>query len=145
MNNPADQNTPKWIGPLMLGLSIFIAFQKTSAGVPQWIGYVAALSFFLAGIAATEMAFGTNQLANIVGPLMMACLAIIPTWIAFGPGERHCSGGLSVLGFGWHQQNTGETECRVVFGFAAILIWTLLIWGIRYTMAGKKNRKNIKS
>ena len=136
-----NQNVPKWLGPLLMGLAIFIVFQKTSPGVPQWTGYTAALSFFLAGIAVTEMAFGTNQLANIVGPLIVACLAIIPTWIAFGPGERHCSGGLSILGFGLHQQNAGEMECRIVFGFAALLLWMLLIGGIWYTIAAKKNQK----
>ena len=139
MNDSKNPTAPKWLGPIIMALSVFIAFQKTSQGVPQWIGYVACLSFFLAGIAVTGIAFGRPQIANILGPFLVVCLAVIPSWIAFGPGERHCSGGISFLGSALGWGNAGDTECRIVFGISAVLMWVLLIWGIWYTMTHRKS------
>lgn len=138
MNTPTNQTPPKWLGPLMMAIALFIVFQKTSAGVPQWIGTVAALCIFLGGFTATEIALGYPQIANFMGPVLVVCLAIIPTWIAFGPGDRHCSGGLSILGFLVHQPNAGQIECRIAFGFGAVMMWAIFIFGVWYTLNNKK-------
>lgn len=122
----------------MMAIALFILFQKTSEGVPQWIGMVAAFCIFLGGFAATGIAFGYPQVGNFMGPAIIACMAIIPTWIAFGPGDRQCSGGLSILGFLFHRPTIGQIECRIAFGFGAVLMWGMLIFGIWYTLANKK-------
>ena len=127
------------MGPLFMALAFFISFQKTSSGVPQWIGWLAALIFLLGGVAATGIAFGHPEISNLLGPMIIFAMAIIPTWIAFGPGPRHCSGGFSFLGLLFHQENTGDIECRIAFGFGALLLWGMLIAAAWYTLTHRKN------
>ena len=125
----------------MMALAIAIAvYGQPSSGVPHWIAYVACLAIFLGGITTTGIAFGVPQISSYLGPALVVCLAIIPTWIAFGPGERHCSGGLSFLGF-TVTHGGGGTECRVVFGFAAVLIWVMFAAGAVQVFS-KKNPTN---
>jgi hypothetical protein len=56
-----QQSIPKWVGPVVIDAAILMAvLGKPSAGVPQWVAYVACAVFLLAGIAK---------------------------WIGFAPGE----------------------------------------------------------
>ena len=132
-NDP--QKPPLWMGPGFMLLALVIAFQHTSPGVPQWIGYATALATFLGGIAVTGIAFGMPEISNSLGPAIIAVMAIIPTWISIGPGERHCSGGLSFLGFSL--THGGDVECRVAFGFGALMLWAMLGAGL-WSMCKKK-------
>ncbi len=130
--SPSDsQKAPLWMGPCFMLLALVIAFQHTSPGVPQWIGYAAALATFLGGLAATGIAFGFPEISNYLGPAIIAVMAVIPTWISFGPGPRHCSGGLSLFGFSL--THGGDVECRVAFGFGAVMLWAMLgagLWSV---------------
>jgi hypothetical protein len=56
--------------------------------------------------------------------MIVSGLGSLFTWVAFGAGDRHCTG--SATGFGAF--NPGDTVCRGAFGFGAILIWVALIW-----------------
>lgn len=45
---------------------------------------------------------------------LLAVMTVIPGWIAFGPGERHCTSSASVP--------LAEFTCRIAFGAGAILM-----------------------
>ncbi len=104
------------------------------------LGGLYSLRCFCSGgpLAISAPAFGYPGLSRYLGPLLIACMTVIPTWIAFGPGPRHCSGGLSFLGIFFRSSAPGDTECRVVFGGAAVLMWVLLIWATVRLVCGKK-------
>ena len=140
MTQSNDQNVPKWLGPLLIVGSILMAlYGKPSQGVPHWIGYVASLAFTLAGLSLMAIAFGHPEYNNTIGPMIILVMAVIPTWIAFGPGERHCSGGFSFAGFGVHgQARTSDLSCRIVFGIGAVMIWGMFLAGIYQLVKGKK-------
>lgn len=62
--------------------------------------------------------------------LLIGCMALIATWIAFGPGEREFSGGISLgpLAIGG---STAPSLGRIVFGLSAVLLWALLAYVIQ--------------
>ena len=135
---PGIPGIPKWLGPLLMAGAVLMAlYGKPSPGVPHWIAYLACAAVFLGGVAATAIASGRPEINNYLGPVLIVLLLIIPTWIGFGPGERRCSGGLSFMGFSfWHL--APGTECRVVFGGAAVLLWLGFIVTIVSVLRGKK-------
>ena len=133
-----NQTAPKWVGPLLMaGAVLIVMYGEPSAGVPHWVAYTACAAIFLGGVAVTAIAFGRPEINNYLGPALFALLLIIPTWIGFGPGERHCGGGFSFMGFSfWHL--APGLECRIVFGGAAVLMWLGFIAAMAYTLRGKK-------
>ncbi len=61
----------------------------------------------------------------------IACgLAVLFTWVAFGPGPRHFSMSVDGLFFA----GSHETGGRVAFGFCAVLGWLIVALGIRATL-----------
>ena len=137
----ATQPPPKWLGPLIMAGSVLIArYGAPSPGVPHWIAYTACLTFFLGGLAVMAIAYDRPGLNNYLGPAIMVCLAIIPTWIGFGPGERHCSGGMSFFGLSLHLSFLpSDFGCRAAFGAGAILIWLLLVFVAVQAVRGKQD------
>lgn len=109
----------------------------TADPAPSWMGWLICAMFVGAGLIVTargvlnvsdasgdfpQSAPRWLRLANRTIGFGIACgLAMMFTWVAFGPGPRHFSIGLDGLwlrGFG-----SGETLGRVAFGFGAILTW----------------------
>jgi hypothetical protein len=108
---------------------------------PAWMGWLIGLMFVSAGfIAIMRGVVGANdndgnlpasapramRLANDTIGIGIACgLAMLFSWVAFGPGPRHFSisigfGGLWMRGLGG-----GDMMGRVAFGFGAILAWCI--------------------
>ncbi|MGE0563279.1 MAG: hypothetical protein AB7O50_02075 [Pseudolabrys sp.] len=76
-----------------------------------------------------DTARGVVALAYLCGNLVVASLAMIGTWIAFGGGSRAFSiAGPFVSG------SLGETIGRTIFGIAAIVTWLALIVMIRVSI-----------
>ncbi|RMF45889.1 MAG: hypothetical protein D6755_07350 [Anaerolineae bacterium] len=95
----------------------------------MWGGLMVAFQ----GLKATP--FGETPLYrllnNLMGWILLMLLAIPFNWVAFGPGERHFTGGVSLpfISFG---SRPSETSGRILFGCVAggmdlVLLWMLLL------------------
>jgi hypothetical protein len=131
-------------GLLAAALGLFIGLSSLGiipgsrvAGGERWIGLVAGLAFVLGGIAVViqtcahaapdgELPAGTSVWVRAALFLMalaiVASLAAIGTWVAFGTGSREFSGPIPFLP-AWLNESIGRT----VFGFGAVLTWIFLI------------------
>jgi hypothetical protein len=108
--------------------------QAVSDGTPPWVGVAAGLTFVMCGLAMIvgygiaggaapdgDLLPGTPVFVRLVqtglGLGIVAMLASIASWIAFGPGVRHFTGtGLFIGGV------VGETVGRV----GAVLAWAVM-------------------
>ena|SRR5215831_2438255 len=94
----------------------------------NWMFVPAASLFLFAGVQLM-LPPGRVALRHLFGALLMTAFAITFDWVAFGPGERHFTGGLSVgfLAIGLH---SGEWLGRAVFGIPAVITTgvALLMW-----------------
>lgn len=109
----------------------------------HWVGVCIGLMFALAGGAIVldyAIAGGTDANGNllpgtpyamrvlqyVLGFGIMACMTATFSWVAFGSGPRHFSGGFAVpfLAVGGP---VGETGGRIAFGAAAVVMWGVLI------------------
>src|SRR6185312_2312874 len=88
----------------------------------------AALAFVFAG---TLLALPPERKAvtRLFGALLITCFAVTFDWIAFGPGERHFSGGISLGGLGIGAR-PGEIFGRAMFGIGAVIadIVAVALW-----------------
>lgn len=89
---------------------------------PPWLGVVAGGIFFLLGLAL--LAPRQRVLAALLPVGMIAGLAAIGNWIAFGAGTRECT--TSISGFFF---DSGDLECRIAFGVGALMLDSMLLWG----------------
>ena len=66
-------------------------------------------------------------LKSTLGFLVFISLAAIGNWIAFGVGERVCTGSISFLGFINDGQHS-DIGCRIPFGLGAVIMDAFLIY-----------------
>lgn len=86
---------------------------------PPWLGFAAGGIFVAAGLAVS--AGSRWPLANgVFAVLTLAGLAAIGNWIAFGAGERACSGSIS-LPWLWSEADLSGLGCRIPFGLGALI------------------------
>jgi hypothetical protein len=133
-----------FFGLLAAALGAFIMLSALGILVPsrategeRWIGGIAGLVFVLGGIAVVLQTWAANgpspegdlpsgtplwlrAVYYIIVLTVVASLATIATWVAFGPGERQFTGNLVM------PQWLNETAGRALFGFGAILCWLIL-------------------
>jgi hypothetical protein len=125
--------------PLLAALGILPPAQHVADPAPSWMGWLIGLMFTSAGIIVVmKGAFGyeaNGALASraprllrvvhdLLGVVIVCSLALLFTWVAFGPGVRHFSvwsGGTSMPTSG-----TGDLMGRAAFGFGAVLIWCVV-------------------
>jgi hypothetical protein len=120
------------MGPAFMAMAVCIgAFGKPVPGTPVAIVWLACTLFFLAGVALSAQRAGRTGITRLVAPLIVLCLALVVTWVAFGPGERHCS---SSIGFAGIASRSADSSCRGPFGIGAVLLWLLLAWGLWRTV-----------
>lgn len=117
-----------------LGLFPFLAafdigpLHRRDINGPPWLGAVAGGMFILSGLAvAAGEERHDHPLFHLITLAMVAGLAAMANWIAFGPGPRQCSGGFTAFLFTSTRQ-AAEFECRLAFGIAAGLMDGLLAW-----------------
>lgn len=127
--------------PVLAGLGVLPAHRCAADSAPAWIGVCIGLAFFLAGLVllSDAVAGGTGtdgqlrddapgwirRFQSVMGLAIAATLATITSWVAFGPGERHFSMSIS-LPFIAAGKAGSDTLGRWVFGFGAVLIWTVI-------------------
>jgi len=106
------------IFPMLAAFDIGPLSQEDING-PPWLGFVAGGIFAAAGLSI--MAGTRSSLAaNLFGLLSLAGLAMIGNWIAFGAGERACSGSIS-LPLMWSESDFSGLGCRIPFGLGALI------------------------
>lgn len=91
---------------------------------PPWLGFVAGGIFVAAGFAI--MFRHKPFISQLMGFLIIAGLAAIGNWIAFGVGERVCSGNFDLFGFINESEHSG-LACRIPFGFGAVIMDAILL------------------
>ncbi len=99
---------------------------------PPWLGFVAGGTFVAAGlsiIAGPRAAL----LGSLFAVLALAGLAALGNWVAFGAGERVCSGSLS-LPWLWGESDFSGLACRIPFGLGALITDAFLCWMIVATL-----------
>lgn len=109
----------------------------------HWVGVCAGAAFAFAGgaiIVDYTVAGGTDANGNLpagtpywarvlqylFGLGIVSTMTAMFTWVAFGSGPRHFSGGFALPFVAWSGA-TGETSGRVAFGAAAVLLWAMLV------------------
>jgi hypothetical protein len=133
------------LGGLTTGMGLMIVgvaggivpVDPTTVYAPMWIIFTAGGMFTLVGLwMATAGTPVGDALNRVVGPVVLVGLLSILHWVAFGPGIRQCSGGIS-LPFLSTWGATGDLQCRLAFGYGALLFdgliggATLSSWGER--------------
>ena len=128
----SGQPAPLWFTAIFVGAGLFIALiaggvipvDPDSIHAPRWVLGAAGMVFMIGGVMAA--AGPTNpRLNDVLAGTLIACMASIATWIAFGPGEREFTGGLSLGPLSlWGE--SGPSTGRIAFGFSAILLWALV-------------------
>ncbi|MCM2306817.1 MAG: hypothetical protein NDI91_05020 [Sulfuritalea sp.] len=99
---------------------------------PPWLGFVAGGIFVATGLAiiAGPRAPLVNSLFAV---LALAGLAALGNWVAFGAGERACSGSLA-LPWLWGEGDFSGLACRIPFGVGAVITDAFLCWMIVATL-----------
>ena len=118
---------------------------------PRWIAALAGIVFLLGGLKVSIMDPRFDYFRDtkifaiaeyfIIG-LMLTSFAIIPTWIAFGPGERQFEGGISIPFLSvWFGPNANLG--RIAFGFSSIvmIVFSIVYWGKGFVDLAKMFRQ----
>lgn len=126
--------------PMIAALGMFPDLEAQMKA-PRWVVFLAGSLFFLAGMWLLLQVVAGRAVAKVsgtvVGIAIFLGLAAIGNWVAFGGGDRgDCSGGISALGFGFSQA-VSELECRAAFGYGALLMDLILLWGLAWWLANR--------
>ena len=132
-NRPLSSRERLIYGTIFGGVGLFVMWLSvTDAGSvngPWRLGFAAGGIF---GAAGLSIATQGTPVGRWVGPVAVATIflgfAVLGNWIAFGPGVRACSGGVSFLFF-WTSRSVGDLECRVAFGIGAVIVNGALVMG----------------
>ncbi len=148
MDTPETALTPRsrfWFGlsfvlmgimPLLASFDIGLLSTDDIHG-PPWLGFAAGGVFVGAGLSVMA---GPNRpvLSSILVILVLAGLASVGNWIAFGVGERVCGGTILF----WQGESLG-LGCRIPFGIGAMItnaILVLMLVGALQKMFGDSPR-----
>jgi len=143
----ADQEKKPVLGKLLIGsfsiaLGVFPALASFDIGPlrtgdingPWWMGVAAGGPFIAAGIVVLPPE-SAKTFRSLMALLIIAGLATMGNWIAFGAGERACitgsastttDGGIALSGL----------ACRIPFGLGAVVLDALLIYGLARVLQG---------
>jgi hypothetical protein len=132
--------------PLLALMGILPTRPPAPGDAPAWLGLAFGLAFFLAGIIVIVRSFagaddssselpsaaprGLRVFYDLLVMPIPVLLALIFSWVAFGPGERHFSTSVGFGGMGIATSGGGDMMGRVVFGFAAVLAWLFVGFGM---------------
>jgi len=125
---PGELHGPGWF---LLALAAMLAALGASLGVRELTGMDDSQ-----GDVPENAPRWVKAVYSLSAVVIVAALALIGTWVAFGPGDRH----FSMSGF--FVGSVGENIGRAVFGFGTILSWLIVIAFARNAMRkifGKPN------
>jgi hypothetical protein len=116
------------MGLLTLAIGTHTVLHAPRATADGFIYVPAAFIFVFAG-ALLALPPERAALARLFGALLITSFAVTFDWIAFAPGERHFSGGISLGGLGIGAQ-PGELFGRAMFGVGAVIadITAVVLW-----------------
>jgi len=116
------------MGALTLAIGTHAALNLQHAKPDDFMYVPAALAFVFAG-ALLALPPERTTMTGLFGALLITSFAVTFDWIAFGPGERHFSGGISVGGLGFGAR-PGELFGRAMFGVGAVIadIVAVVLW-----------------
>ena len=95
---------------------------------PAWLVLVVG-GVLVAAAVAVVAGQKFPWLNQFMGLSILIGFAAIGHWIAFGSGERACSGGFSLGGLGG-EGGVSDLECRIAFGLGAVIVDALIFWGV---------------
>jgi hypothetical protein len=121
------------LGVLVIGLGGYRALAESADPGPDAVLIVPiGLIFIFAGILIA-LPPGRENLRRFLGALLITAFAMTFDWVAFGPGERNFSGGVSLGALTVGLGRPGEWLGRAAFGIfaliatvAAIVAWVRL-------------------
>ena len=134
-----------WLGLVFLLPSAASMFAILSADAdafdlaPRWLVFSSALMFFNSGIVVGLMDTGFNDyretwwLSYLHGIALISILLIflmLLNWVAFGPGEREFSIGISIPFLAIDFDRANEILGRVFFGIPALIFDAGLVGGM---------------
>ncbi len=93
---------------------------------PPWLGFAGGGVFVAAGLAVIAGP-GSPLAAGLFSFLALAGLASISNWIAFGVGDRACTGSMS-LPWAWSEGDFSGLACRLPFGLGALIMDAFLCY-----------------
>lgn len=97
-----------------------IEVDPSSVRAPYWLIGMLGGMFTLAGAwLATRGTPLESGLKLVVGPAILIGMLVALHWVAFGPGERQCTGSVSIP-FLSTRTGVGDLECRTAFGLGAV-------------------------
>lgn len=116
------------MGLLTLVIGTHAALNLQHAKPDDFMYVPAALAFVFAGVLLALPPQRT-MMTGLFGALLITSFAVTFDWVAFAPGERHFSGGISFGGLGIGAQ-PGELFGRAVFGIGAVIadIVAAVLW-----------------
>ena len=141
---PESEKPPLWLGLICAAIGLYFVLVglgllpvpggKSNLHGPLWIVVCAGLAFLLGGVAVVIQYFGRANpqgelpadapawmkvVQPLIGIAIATSLAMVGTWIAFGPGERLFSS--NVPG------GAGAMAGRAAFGLGAIICWLFVL------------------
>ncbi|MFQ5593862.1 MAG: hypothetical protein ACE5HA_06905 [Anaerolineae bacterium] len=149
-------------GFVLLAAAGFIPAPEESFHAPHWVVGLCGLAFLIAGGLLLEGQLFAwlgrggrrDEFRQTIfevsrywaGVSIITIFALIFDWIAFGPGERQFSSSIS-LPFFSVTTSGGQSIGRYMFGFGAIMLNLLAVWGwangfrqLRRDLAGELER-----
>ena len=144
---PATKKQMLAIGLLFAAVGLYFALVglgllpvpggKQNLHAPLWIVFLAGLAFFLGGAAAILQGAGgadangelpadaprwMRAAQSLFGLAIFAVFAVMASWVAFGPGERHITATVPFF-----SGPANEWIGRGAFGIGAVIIWLATI------------------
>lgn len=112
---PMAGDTPRWVG-------LLVGFVFVLGGLAVIVGYAVAPRVAPDGDFVPGTPFGVRLVQYLLGLGIGVSLALVASWVAFGPGTREFGGSMGVGGVAVGDRS-GETSGRVAFGIGAVLMW----------------------
>ena len=121
-----------------------IPVADSTFSAPRWLAGAAGLSFLLAGAAVALARPGATPGSVAANPYLGGAaalvLVLILTWIAFGAGPRHFSGGIAIPFVSWSGPS-GEWSGRAAVGIGAMIADLVVVWLLIRGVRGAFHRR----
>jgi hypothetical protein len=119
---------------LSLGVAAMVHWRPQQLNAPAWVVYCAAAAFFFAGLILLAAAAGSPRIQDWLAVALILAMLVPGSWVAFGPGERHCSASFPIPGV------APATACRGAFGLGTVICAGVLLLAIRLALRGPTSR-----
>lgn len=100
---------------------------------PEWVALLAVGLFGIAGICIVAQSLRLQGLVLVLVCVLLGAMAVIPAWIALGPGPRQCT--LDSVGA---RTGISEAACRGAFGACAVIVGTLFVFAVRAALRARR-------